>query len=144
VSVVPVSELARVGAGLGAPVAISDRVVLETGDVQLNTTTLIATMPMRLRNLSPDTVFGPITVRVKAITFRQGYKPKAPPTWTVVNAKNGVTGIGAVFDYTAALGEFQMLPPGGVSSPVDWRARFQELRFGSLRLQLDVTGRLRK
>lgn len=143
VVVQPESELARLEAGLSEPVGVSSRVTFEVGPIALNSSTGIATMPIALRNLSSDTIWAPITVRVKAIRYR-GVQPDESSGWAVLNADNGLSGVGALFDYRLALGDFGLLPPGGISLAIQWRARFPELRPRIVRLQLEVVGRLRQ
>lgn len=143
VAVLRDSALAARGSELSGPVAVNSRITLEVDEIAYDATRRVATMPVRLRNLSTDTVWGPINVRVKAIGYR-GVQPEASSGWTVLNAENGVSGVGALFVYSSALGDLGLLPPSGVSSPVEWRARFPQLRARHVRLQFEVVGRVRK
>lgn len=143
VAVLPGSSFARLDSALSEPVAVNNRVMWEVDPIRFDAATNIATLPVRLRNLSTDTIWGPISVRVKAINYR-GIQPGRSEAWRLLNAENRVSGVGAQFDYTPALGDFRLLPPGGVSSPIEWRARFPELRGRHVRLQLDVVGRMRQ
>jgi hypothetical protein len=73
-------------------------------------------------------LYGPISVEVKKLAY-----------WTVLNANNGKPDTGAVFDYSRALGDFQLLQPGELSEPVKWR--FKYTRLGSSpNIESEVTG----
>ena len=73
-------------------------------------------LPIRLKNLSTRPIFGPVTVEVTKLT----------PEGAIGNAENGKTGVGATFDYSRALGDFESLPPGAISEGVVWRFRLPE------------------
>jgi hypothetical protein len=142
IAVLPESLAARFGAGPLELRAVSNGVVVEFDAIVFDSATRIATMPTRLRNLSGDTVWGPVTVSVRGIGYR-GARLDSSARWIVLNAPNGLAGVGAAFDFTPALGDRGYLPPGGVSAAVEWRARFPALDRRQVRLQLDVTGRVR-
>jgi hypothetical protein len=81
-------------------------------------------MPIRLKNTSDRPIYPPIIVSV--VKFGSGLdtedadKANAPQ---ILNATNGSRGAGATFDYSRALGDFEALPPGGVTSAVVWRLK---------------------
>ncbi len=75
-----------------------------------------AVIPMRLKNVSAETIYGPITVEVKNLA-----------EWTILNAKNGQGGVGAIFDYSSALGDWQSLKPGAITEAVIWKFKYSGL-----------------
>lgn len=76
-------------------VPMNSRLVLVADPTKYDAEKQEAVIPMRLKNISAETVYGQITVEVKKLT-----------EWTILNAKNGQGGVGAVFDYSSALGDW--------------------------------------
>ena len=68
-------------------------------------------LPIRLKNISQKTLYGPLQAEVLRVT----------PEGTILNAANGAHGEGAIFDYSRALGDFESLAPGETSEAVVWR-----------------------
>ena len=98
-------------------------------------------LPVRLRNLSRQPIYGPIKVEVTEITGRrtaQGFLPLNP----IANSLNGKSGVGAIFDYTRALGDFGVLLPGGISEGVVWRIKAAANASELPMLRLKVIGRI--
>lgn len=79
-------------------------------------------MPLRLKNLSTNPMYPPITVTVANFGSGMGemLRDYAP---SVLNASNGKSGAGAIMDYSKSLGDFAVLPPGGLSDAVVWRLK---------------------
>lgn len=93
-------------------------------------------MPVRLRNRSDRPVYGPLEIKVvgSGKTAKNLYQEFAP---ILLNASNGQTGAGAVFDYSQALGDFDRLEPGAVTAAVVWRLRtIDPLRTPDLYLEI--------
>lgn len=95
---------------------MNGRLVLVTDPPKYDAEKQEAVIPMRLKNISAETVYGPITVEVKKLA-----------EWTILNAKNGQGGVGAVFDYSSALGDWQVLKPGALTEAVIWKFKYSGL-----------------
>lgn len=82
----------------------------------------ITRLPIRIRNTSGDTLFGPLTLEILDVRVSPGSLSDEAPSGvdllTFLNADNGVTDLGAVFDLTSSLGDPAALPPGRASGPV--------------------------
>jgi hypothetical protein len=85
--------------------SLSQEVEFIFDPMQFNKQRNEAIIPVRLKNTSRKTLYGPITVEVKNLTdpIRVVYGYLAP---RVMNAANGKTGVGAIFDYSLALRDF--------------------------------------
>jgi hypothetical protein len=78
--------------------------------------------PLRLRNISGKSIYAPITLEI--VRLGSGFEaepPKNPPQ--LLNADNGLPGVGARFAFDAALGGDGELKPGMLSGPVPLRFR---------------------
>ena len=86
-----------------------------------------AEVPVRLRNTSKQAIYPPITLEVLGFGVTDPELPRDDsPAPLVVNATNGKPGEGALFDFAGALGTREALEPGGVTSPVVLRLRFED------------------
>jgi hypothetical protein len=97
---------------------------------------------IRLKNISTDTIFGPLRVEVRGFGGPLDSEEERKLAPTLLNATNNKTGVGAAFDFTEALGTAQMLPPGRQTSAVFWRMRLSDRRR-TPSMQLVVLGVLR-
>jgi len=89
-------------------------------------------VPIRLTNKSGQPVYGPIVVEVTSLT----------PEGVLLNAADGQQGVGAKFDYSHTLGDFDFLPPGAVSEALEWRFRTPATAKDFPRLTFKVTARI--
>jgi hypothetical protein len=100
-------------------------------------------VPVRLQNLSRHAIYGPVSVKFLGLQnaiFKQ--MGRSAPQAEILNASNGESGSGAVFDYGNTLGSFGALPPGGVSEPVIWRFRLSDItNLAPITLHVQVTAR---
>jgi hypothetical protein len=87
-----------------------------------------AIISIRLKNVSADIIYGPITVEVKNLT-----------DWTILNAENGKTAAGAIFDYSSALGDYKFLEPGALTEAVKWKFKYSGLG-SSPSIESEITG----
>ncbi len=102
-------------------------------------------VPVRLRNVSDEPILPPLEVEVVAVgpdgnlpeELRKHWRERAP---SVLNADNGETGAGALFDYTKTLGDFQALEPGAVTGARVWRIHRPHEAMAPL--QLETRGRV--
>jgi hypothetical protein len=123
---------------------ISNQVEFVFDPTVQNATTGEMELRIRLKNSSRDTIFGPLQIEVKGFGGPRGYynadeMSKAP---TILNATNGKNGVGAIFDFTKALGTDGFLPPGGQTSAVLWKLKLKDAR-NTPQMSLVVTGVLR-
>jgi hypothetical protein len=84
-------------------------------------------IPVRLRNISKQPIYPPITLEILGFDLNDPEIPKYPypPMW-VVNAANGKNGEGATFDFSDALGNLESLEPGALTGPVVVKFRFED------------------
>ena len=84
-------------------------------------------IPVRLRNISKQPIYPPITLEILGFDLNDPEIPKYPypPMW-VVNAANGKNGEGATFDFSGALGNLESLEPGALTGPVVLKFRFED------------------
>ncbi len=96
-------------------------------------------IPVRLRNISNRPIYAPITLEITGFGINDPELPKDDsPAPTVVNAANGKTGVGAVFDFSSALGNQAVLRPGALTSPVVMRLRFEDpAKIPPIRLKVE-------
>jgi hypothetical protein len=96
-------------------------------------------IPVRLRNISGQPIYVPITLEIAGFGFNDPELPKdESPAPVVVNAANGKPGEGAVFDFSGALGNQVALEPGGLTGPVLIRLRFEDpLKVPPIRLKVE-------
>lgn len=94
---------------------------------RMNVATGVLTMPLRLENSGNVPITGPVTFTITALQTDEYIPPKAmvPPNAVprVIGATNGMTGVGATLSFSNSFGDFDELPPGGVSNAVDLRLR---------------------
>jgi hypothetical protein len=99
-------------------------------------------LPMRLKNTSNFSIYGPITLEI--VGLGSGFDdttPEHPPQ--VLNADNGQAGVGARFSFDKALGGDGELKPGMLSGAVP--LRFKLIDAGPLEsqdLRFKITGRV--
>jgi len=96
--------------------SVNDKITLVTDPPSYDAARQEAIIPIRLKNISAETIYGPLTVEVKKLA-----------EWMILNAGNGKEGVGAVFDYSSALGDWQALRPGAFTEAVEWRFKYSGL-----------------
>lgn len=80
--------------------------------------------PVRLRNLSSHAIYGPLRARITAVQnpyFVAHHEARAFDAPRMYGATNGLHGVGAVYSYGSALGDFARLQPGATTGAVTWR-----------------------
>jgi hypothetical protein len=123
--------------------SVSQQVTLVLDPVHYDFETREAVIPIRLKNTSRDTLYGPFTVVFKNFTnpgfTRSGFEGfmNFPQ---ILNATNGLNGVGAVFDYSSALRDFNALEPGALTEPVIWKFKFTDRPVTSFYIEAEVTG----
>jgi hypothetical protein len=135
----------RTAAGRTAPpttLAVLTRMVQVLFDpTQYDAATSTATLPIRLRNISQQPLYGPLILEVAG--FRSGTESAAQELEPVIlNAANGRQGTGATLDFTAAIGSENVLAPGAVTGSIELRVRVRD-PLNVPDLNAVVRGRLR-
>lgn len=119
----------------------------------------ILEVPVRLKNISKETIYGPLIVEVSEMYLDRAYEMKdgkpikkdgqyvvvyIPSDNKLLNADNGKPGVGATFDFTKSLGSFQSLASGAVSGEVIFRFKkpTNEKEFPDLTLK--VMGKIKE
>jgi BNR repeat-like domain len=99
-------------------------------------------VPVRLRNTSSDTLYGPFTVRLT----RLGGQPlvAAGGVTEILNASNGQRREGAEFDFTPALRDVPYLAPHAVTEAITWRVKPASMRHTDLNFTATVLGFARR
>ncbi len=101
---------------------LSEQIMLTFDPTQYDPQTREVRMPVRLKNVSKETLYPPFVVEVKEVahpyTIKSGEPINAPK---FLNASNGKSGVGATFDYSKALGGLDALEPEQVTDAIVWR-----------------------
>ena len=127
-------------------VSLNEKITILFDPIRYDAATREATVPIRLKNASTETLRGPFTVEVKGTESpwmkENGEEDFVSPV-EILNAPNGKKGEGAVFDYTAAMRDFEELKPGAVTEAIPWKFRIAGPMQTALHLDLEVTGFVR-
>ncbi len=99
---------------------VSSGIQIEVVDSSYDRQRNEGTLSVRLKNISDQTIVGPIKLRALGVISELG-------TATITNADNGVTGDGAVWDFTTLI-EKGSLVPGQVSGVRSLTFRLSDLR----------------
>jgi hypothetical protein len=124
---------------------LNEKVTLALDPTRLDLTAGEILVPVRLKNTSAETLYGPFTVEIVRLEA---------PVWSsagdgrdrsavveLLNSSNGLTGKGARIDYTRALRDLPALLPGAVSEAITWRVRPPSLRkTEGLDIEVVITG----
>jgi len=121
--------------------SINQQVALVFDSVQVKTEKQEAVLLIRLKNISSETLYGPITVEVKNLTDpTYAFLGNLVSVDRILNATNGKSGVGAMFDYTFALRDFDSLEPGALTEAMPWRLKFDKLKAATFPIEVEVTG----
>lgn len=129
---------------LREPRPVTERVELISGPVEWDAERREFRFPIRLQNVSDEPIHPPLTVEVVAVGWRQDLEdfPEERRKWalegiaSILNADNGETGAGAVFDYTGALGDLEALEPGAVTGARTWHIRGRKWAQAPIRVEV--------
>ncbi len=121
------------------PQLLNEKVTLDFDPVQVDWAHGELLVPVRLRNTSSDTLFGPFTVRVTKLGGPQMVRSEG--VTEILNATNGQRGEGATFDYAPALRDVPYLAPHAVSEAIIWRVKPASMRHTDLSFTATVEGR---
>jgi len=107
-------------------------------------------VPIRLRNKSDKSIYGPI--KVELVPHKAAdWVPNSPfladyyrDTGELLNSLNGKTGIGALIDYTGALGDYGVLIPNAMTESVIWQFKAPATPREFPNFKIKVTGRVER
>ncbi len=119
-------------------VSLTDKIQLVMDPTTYDPATRELQLPIRLKNLSDQPIYKPITVQVKVFGSGMGdlLKDKSP---LILNATNGQPRDGATFDYSSALRDLEALEPQGQTEAMVWRFKLTDpLRTPDM--HINVTG----
>jgi hypothetical protein len=120
---------------------VTKKVTFDTDPARYDPATGDVLVPVRIKNISNDTIYGPFTVQVSSVSSRGD--PKDRPS-TLLNAANGKTGKGATMDYGRALRDMVGLPPGAVTEAVVWRFKPGNKRDTGVSFSAEVTSGVKR
>ena len=104
--------------------SISDRVTLVFDPIQYDQQKREVVLPVRLKNTSKEKLYPPFQVEIKELIHPYTAKAHEEQDLPVfLNASNGKTGVGAVFDYSKALGDLDVLEPDAVTDAIEWKIK---------------------
>lgn len=133
----PARDPARLPANVTAKIELLfDPVVYDTHSREM-------TIPVRIRNVSAQTLYGPMTLEINGLVrpdLKRLEMEDLANVPEIVNAKNSKPGPGAIFDYSHALGTLEGLPPKGISEAVPWVLRFPRPFFTTFYVNASVQG----
>ena len=108
-------------------VALDARVELVYDPTRFDGASKEEEIPVRLRNVSTQPIYPPITIQVAGFGLNDPDIPEYPypPMW-VIDPATGKPGETATFDLSGALGNLESLEPGALTGPVVLKFRFQD------------------
>jgi hypothetical protein len=105
-----------------SPTDVGDRVEFVFDPTRYDAEARELQLPVRLKNTSQQTIYGPITVTVQGFGSGMG-KESVEFSPEILNATNGKTGEGALFEYSDVLGSECTIPPSGTSGALTWKLK---------------------
>jgi hypothetical protein len=104
--------------------SLTEKISLVFDPIRYDAQTSEVLVPVRLKNVSSDVLYPPFRIEIKELVHPYSVKAKLERSVpTILNASNGKTGAGAVFEYTNLLGDLDHLAPDAVSNAVLWRLK---------------------
>jgi hypothetical protein len=91
-------------------------------------------IPVRLGNVSNDTICKPLIVRFK------GEPVSMANSTEILNPDNGKASSGAIFDYSSAFRDFSCLAPGEATEAIVWRVKPAKNAKSFVSFEITVTG----
>jgi len=123
------------------PAVLTGKMTLTFDPVSYDAQTGEAIVPIRLKNTSSETLYPPFRVEVKELVHPymvKSHEPYDPPTF--LNASNGKSGVGAIFDYSSALGDLAALEPNAVTDAIPWHLKAAAAVKTNFHLGVEITG----
>jgi hypothetical protein len=138
------AEPKRIAGLVEAPLNRQMKIVLEP--VEFSADRHGATFPVRLKNDSKQPLYPPFKVEVRSLVNAYSRAAKMDfgelPRFT--NAENGKEGDGAVFDYSKALRDQDVLAPGAVTMAMPWKLHLEHPEKVEWHFDLNITGFVKK
>lgn len=122
---------------------LSNQVALAYDPARYDLQTGVLTLPVRLRNVSREPIYGPLKVKVRGFLDEEmkKYQPDLEPNIPeILNSSNGLRGAGAVFDYASSLRDFETLDPGDMTEAVEWKLKFSNRLVTDFFIEAEATG----
>jgi hypothetical protein len=107
---------------------VTNQVALEFGTSTWDPSARVQVVPVALRNVSSENIFGPWTISIMSVhdpIWMPFESILSPPV--ILNSSNGLPGDGATFVYA---GDCPSLRPGEATPPLDWRIHFDGPDYG--------------
>jgi hypothetical protein len=114
--------------------SINERILFSADPSDVDVKAQEVALPLRLKNVSSDTLFPPFRVDVKGLGIEGA---------ELMNATGGGRGKGAWMDYSHVLRDLSALPPGGVTDAVVWRVHLARMNDTNLFIEAGITGGVR-
>ncbi len=125
--------------------SLSGKVTIAFDPISYDAGTREVLLPVRLQNTSQVPLYPPFEVELKELVHpyvaKSGEEVAVPE---ILNSANGTTGVGAIFDYSHALGDLDRLDPGAVTSAVVWRLRAASAVETDFYIGAEITGLVAK
>ena len=142
---VPTGAPAAAAAIEKTPASLTDKVTLVFDPIQYDSQTREAVLPVRLKNISKETLYPPFQLEIKELAHPYSVKAhEETDTPVILNAANGKDGLGATFDYSKALGDLDSLAPDAVTNAVVWKFQASSAIKTGFHVGVDVTGYVKK
>ena len=121
--------------------SLSGKITLSFDPVRFDPSSREVLLPVRLKNVSKETLYPPFRVEVKELVHPYNVKAHEETSVpTIRNAANGRSGVGAVFDYAKALGDLDALAPDAVTDALVWRLEAASATKTDFYIGADITG----
>jgi hypothetical protein len=131
---------------LGEPTALLDKVELIFDPTRHDVEGNELAIPIRLRNVSQSAVHPPIRLEFAGFGTGEPQSEQEKEFWkdkmtTILNAANGKSAVGAIFEFAGALAGSRAFEPGAQTNPVIVRLRLSD-PFYAPNMRWSVTGRI--
>lgn len=125
--------------------SLSDKISLVFDPIRYDKQTREVVLPVRLKNISKETLYPPFQVEIKEVVHPYTVKAHEETDIPVIlNAANGKNGVGAIFDYSKALGDLDSLQPDAVTDAIPWKLEAASAVRTNFHLGTDITGFVEK
>ncbi len=121
--------------------SLVEQVTLVFDPIQYDQARREVALPVRLKNVSKQTLYPPFRVEIKEVAHPYMVKSGEPvDAISFLNASNGKTGVGATFDYAKSLGGLDALEPDAVTDAVVWRVQVESAVKTDLHMGTEIRG----
>jgi hypothetical protein len=99
-------------------------------------------LPVRLKNVSHDTIYGPIVVTVTGAALNESRAASEDPEYG--GRPTHSLPVSSIYDYTLSFGDSRVIAPGAVSDAIVWHFTLSNPMEYPPPLRVNVTGFVRK